>query len=222
MEKALRKSQIESERQDKKSRMKNTGKTDKRVYKTRQNLKSTMLRMMDSKPFEKIYVTELCREANTSRITFYTYYEDKYDLLQDIYNDMQQEMEDEFVLLQRENNAANDPKQSYRNLAVSVIHMYAKNLRTFQHLDPLESPEILKSLYHFAMNHFMEFGMHYNEHLKNRYSTKQLSTFLITGFWGFAAFGNDSGVSQEKMQKDALQLFDDLLDSKIFGGKTDR
>ena len=31
-------------------------------------------------PFEKITVTELCRAADVSRITFYTYYDDKYAL----------------------------------------------------------------------------------------------------------------------------------------------
>ena len=48
---------------------------DKRILKTKRNLKQTLLSMMDEKPFEKIGVTELCNRAETSRITFYTYYD---------------------------------------------------------------------------------------------------------------------------------------------------
>lgn len=196
--------------------MKKSDSMDKRVLKTRRNLKMTLMDMMDTKPFEKIGVTELCDQANTSRITFYTHYDDKYDLLQDIYNDFHKEMEDEFCELQKGNNSANDIKQSYRNFALAVIHMYEKNKKFFSHLNPLESPEIMKSLYDFSLDHLAEFSSEYKVRLNNRYDPKQIAAFIVNGFWGFAASAYDQNLSSEKAQADALQLFDDLLDSKIF------
>ena len=60
---------------------------DKRIIKTRRNIKSTMIRILQTKPFEKITVSELCREGQISRITFYTYYDDKYALIDEMVAD---------------------------------------------------------------------------------------------------------------------------------------
>ena len=60
---------------------------DKRVIKTKRNLKRTMIEMICDMPFEKITVSELCRLGETSRITFYTHYDDKYDLAEEIFGD---------------------------------------------------------------------------------------------------------------------------------------
>ena len=185
--------------------------TDKRVIKTIRNLKNTMLKMMDKKPFEKIGVTELCREACISRITFYTYYQDKYALLQDIYRDMQQEMEEEFLLLQKENNPSEIPEKSYRNFAVAVVHMYGSNSQFFRHLNPLESPEVMKTVYGFAEKHISEFCVKYRDKAGSRYSPGQIAAFLITGFWGFAIYGQEHQVSPEKREKDAVQLFSEIM-----------
>ena len=41
----------------------------------------TMTRLMAKKPIEKIRVTEICREAEIERPTFYYHFKDKYDLV---------------------------------------------------------------------------------------------------------------------------------------------
>ena len=199
------------ERSGKASAMKKTESTDKRIIKTKKNLKQTLLQMMDAKPFEKIGVTELCREACTSRITFYTYYQDKYDLLYEIYSDMQSAMEEEFQQLQAENNQDDDSRQAYHNLGTAVIHMYSRSTHFFRHMNPLESPEIMKSIYDFAVKHFSDFRTQYGEQVSCRYDPDQLSAFVILGFWGFATYGKQKKISEEQRQKDALQLFDDIL-----------
>lgn len=198
---------------------KNTGSTDKRILKTKKNLKQTLLRMMDTKPFEKIGVTDLCKEASTSRITFYTYYQNKYDLLYDIYSDMQNEMEKEFQLLQDGNNQNNDIKQTYRNMGTAVMHMYDRSVHFFQNVNPLESPEIMKSIYDFTVRHFSDFRMQYNEKIKSKYDPDQLSAFIILCFWGFATYGKQKQIPEEQRQKDVMRLFDDILDSEIAGIK---
>jgi len=41
----------------------------------------TMKRLLIKKPLEKIFVTEICREAEIERPTFYYHFKDKYDLM---------------------------------------------------------------------------------------------------------------------------------------------
>ena len=61
---------------------------DKRIIKTKKYLKDTLIELLDEMPFEKITVTMLCQKADISRITFYSHYDDKYDLVEDIFQDM--------------------------------------------------------------------------------------------------------------------------------------
>ena len=42
------------------------------------------LDMLSKKSFEKITVKSICENADISRITFYSHYDDKYDLVSDI------------------------------------------------------------------------------------------------------------------------------------------
>ena len=60
---------------------------DKRIVKTKRSLKAAMTEMLGKEDFEHISITELCRKAEISRITFYSHYSDKYALLDDIFND---------------------------------------------------------------------------------------------------------------------------------------
>ena len=41
----------------------------------------TMKKLLAKKPIEKIRVTEICREAEIERPTFYYHFKDKYDLM---------------------------------------------------------------------------------------------------------------------------------------------
>lgn len=61
---------------------------DKRITKTKRALKSALLELLTTQAFDVISITELCKIANVSRITFYTHYKDKFALLDDIFNDM--------------------------------------------------------------------------------------------------------------------------------------
>lgn len=192
--------------------MKKTESTDKRIYKTKKNLKQTLLQLMDKKPFDKISVSELCEEAATSRITFYNYYEDKYDLLDDIYNDLQAEMEAEFNKLQGENNKTGDIRTSYHNLAVCFLNMFSQSAHFFHHVNPLDSPEIMKSIYHFTVKHFSDFRMQYKGGKIDRYDPDQISAFMIFGFWGFVTYGKQKNIPEEKWQQDVLRLYDEILD----------
>ena len=58
---------------------------DRRIIKTKKkNLKATLIGMMREIAFEQISITELCKRAEISRITFYSHYSDKYALVDDI------------------------------------------------------------------------------------------------------------------------------------------
>lgn len=62
-------------------------KEDRRVVRTRTNLKSAMLKLLSEKDFKEISITEISKVANCNRVTFYSHYKDSSHLLEDIFQD---------------------------------------------------------------------------------------------------------------------------------------
>ncbi|MGN0813767.1 MAG: TetR/AcrR family transcriptional regulator [Candidatus Coproplasma sp.] len=58
-------------------------KQDKRVVRTKRDLRNAFIELIVEKPFEKITVSEICRKASINKMTFYKHYQDKYALLDD-------------------------------------------------------------------------------------------------------------------------------------------
>lgn len=61
---------------------------NRRVRMTKKMIKEAMLDLLEKQPLEKISVTEICEYADVNRSTFYAYYEDAGQLLQEIENDL--------------------------------------------------------------------------------------------------------------------------------------
>ena len=63
-------------------------KEDKRILKTKQLIKNTFSKLLDEKEFEKITISEIANNAMISKGTFYYHYEDKYDFVQKLIDEM--------------------------------------------------------------------------------------------------------------------------------------
>ena len=63
-------------------------KKDLRIIKTRKALYNAFEELMKSKPFEQIKVSDICNRALVNRSTFYSHYQDKYDLFQEFIKDI--------------------------------------------------------------------------------------------------------------------------------------
>lgn len=66
-------------------------KTDARVRYTKRALKDSLLRLMSDKPVKEITVKEVCDGAELNRATFYKHYQNCYDLLEQIENELIEE-----------------------------------------------------------------------------------------------------------------------------------
>ena len=61
-------------------------KTDLRIIKTKNNLHDALISLLKEKTFENIKVSDICEKALINRSTFYSHYNDKYELLLDSIN----------------------------------------------------------------------------------------------------------------------------------------
>ncbi|KGK87753.1 MULTISPECIES: TetR/AcrR family transcriptional regulator [unclassified Clostridium] len=68
--------------------------SDKRSLQTKKIIKDTLSDLIEEKGFNEISVTDLTRRANINRGTFYLHYADKYDLLEQVEEELIKEIQE--------------------------------------------------------------------------------------------------------------------------------
>ncbi len=70
------------------ARKKKINVNDRRVKKTNKALRETLIALLEKKPLNEITVKELAEAADINRSTFYFYYEDIYDMVDQLQNEI--------------------------------------------------------------------------------------------------------------------------------------
>lgn len=192
-------------------------KEDKRIQKTKKCLKRALLDLLVEKPFEKIKVTEICDLACTGRVTFYTYYDDKYSLLKDCFEDIRQETTDRYQeKISRESDA---DTRSFRVCMLDFIDALLETSEEYnqQGHNLLESPDLMFMYFNFSKDSLEEFERSLSSKYESKYDTLQLNSFFILGFYGFIHARPD--MEYRELCRQCHDLASDLLDSPIFKTK---
>ena len=58
-------------------------KEDMRITKSKRDMRNALVELLKTTPFEKITVTDICKQAMVNKMTFYKHYQDKYTLFED-------------------------------------------------------------------------------------------------------------------------------------------
>lgn len=188
---------------------------DKRIIKTRRNLKETMIELLQEQPFEKITVAELCRRGQTSRITFYTYYEDKYALVEEMFSDYLLEAGEDYHRLQERNNPENDGIVGYENLLECILNLYYNHIAFFSRTTPNTNPYLFSVFF----NHiFISVDDYLRRHtrLVPNYTTKEMAALLCNGLWGVISICHSERLSDEEVRRRVRAMYYDILASKLF------
>src|SRR3989337_4369074 len=71
--------------------MQKKNRPDRRIQRTRQALRRTLMELIKEKGYDSISVEEITQRANLGRATFYLHYKDKEDLLIDEFSELANE-----------------------------------------------------------------------------------------------------------------------------------
>lgn len=188
---------------------------DKRILKTKKILKQTFMDMLSKKSFEKITVKSICENADISRITFYSHYDDKYDLVSDISEDLLNSAQKEYQKLQSENNPQKDPITSYCNFLDCILNMYHNNLNFFSHTNPYENPYLNFSFYKYILKYLEIHTEKRSKMLRPKYNIKKIASFLCYGLLGFINECQAQKNDIQVVKKEAHSLLKDILKYNI-------
>ena len=189
---------------------------DKRVLKTRQNLKQTLHFLLGAKTFEQITVTELCEAANTSRITFYSHYNDKYELAEDMLDDISAGISLEYERLQRKNNPLNDPMAGFENLLECILEAYYRHASLCEPTVNSKTSYLNFALYQHVMRAVESYARRVSEALKPKYTFKQMSVFIINGMMAFISECMAQKSPIEEIKTQTKTLLRDILTAITF------
>lgn len=192
---------------------------DKRILKTKKNLKNTLLQLLEEKSFEQVTVKEICERSATSRITFYTHYADKYELLDAIFQEYVGGARKQYEMLQKENNPEKDPIQNFCNLLDSILKLCLCTIPFLNKTFPGDGSYINTSFYHYLYKYVEHRVERESAHLEYKYSIKRTASFLTYGFWGFVVQCKDEMVPFEEVREQTRELLISLLENNVLAKK---
>ena len=188
---------------------------DRRIIKTKKNLKATLIGMMSEIAFEQISITELCKRAEISRSTFYSHYSDKYALVDDIFNDMLRIGTDIYHTKQEQENLENNLVIGYCNMLDSILEVYYDYFEFFQYTSPQKNPYLASAFYNIVLETIENHTNKIRHNVEMKYSPKKIAGFLCFGMLGFINEAHGEKISVEEIKKEANQLLKDILQSGV-------
>lgn len=190
--------------------------TDKRILKTKKALKQTLMELIREKPFRKITVKEICDKANTSRITFYTYYDDKYDLLGDLVRDFEREIYERYDELQKDNNAGNDPIIRQQNIMDAIFDIQDRYMEVFNAAIKRDSFEVLSYYFRYVLTSIGRIEEEFRKELAPKYPMRPLTSFVVTGIVSYVHESDRMGMPRSETRQYVRGMIADLMKSDLY------
>ena len=193
-------------------------KEDMRTKRTKKALKKALTILMLKEPIEKISVTDICTEAEINRVTFYTHYKDKFELLHELLSDLCQ-------LIDRENqiyyhkNKTGDLLRDYTNMiSHSVYKICFQNKEFIKSLNRHEDPIFTKMVEDIIVKEGLKTFNILKTQLDFNFPTRFIIEFLLGGFRKliFEYSLNEQDLTEQEFFMYFDKLFYSLLKSEIF------
>ena len=151
-------------------------KTDLRIIKTKNTLYSTLENLMKKQSFEEIKVSDICNKALINRSTFYSHYNDKYELLSEYINNLKNNLESE---LNKNNNITNS-KEYYLELIRLLLDHIEEKKDTYNAIMITNRNSITMDIVYDVVNREIIKQMNYTNE-KTKVPSSIISKFYLGG-----------------------------------------
>lgn len=148
-------------------------KVDLRIVKTKNSLYTALLDLMKEKPFEEIKVSDICTKALINRSTFYSHYEDKYELLQDCIKDLKESLTNEL----KKNQTINSTKEYYIEMIKLFLNHIEEKRDSYLAIAINNRNSILSDILYDVIDKDII------EHLKDHYDDSEVPLTIVAKFY---------------------------------------
>ena len=192
-------------------------KEDMRKIRTKRALKNAIAKLLENTTIEKISVIDICNEANINRVTFYTHYKDKYELIHELFIDVLKIIEEKSIEYY-EKNKTGDPIKDFTSTMSHVIYKTCfDNKKFLLSLTKEENTVFIMMLDEIITQNGIKMLSESTDKIVLKYPPEFIVKCLLGSFSGIVfnwALKND--VSEDEFFKNFDKLFYSVLRSKIF------
>ncbi len=185
-------------------------KTDLRIIKTKKVLFEALLNLMKEKNFDKIKISDICEEALINRSTFYAHYEDKYELLIALIEELKNKILDEL----KDNKYDYISKNYFMDLLKILIEHVDTNYEVYSSIITHNKNGFLIDFLIDVANRDIQQRLKYDHNIIN----SNIPISIITRFYlgGIVSVGVDWIINKDKYSKESmLEYLNKLIPDKI-------
>lgn len=176
---------------------------DLRVIKTKNALYNTLIELMKDHAFEEIKVSDICTKALINRSTFYAHYNDKYELLKDMIDNLKDSLTEEL----KKNQNIGDTKEYYLEMIKIFLDHIESKRNTYISIMINNRNSIMFDIAYDVLDHDIK------SRLKNDTSSNIVAKFYIGAVFnvGLEYLKNNNNYSKE----DILKYLDILIPNNL-------
>lgn len=186
-------------------------KEDLRIVRTRVLLSKALFELLETTPFEKISVMDICEKAMVHRATFYNHFTDKEDLLEYSIDEIKESLFNATV----KKETYTTSKEMYMSLISKVIDFVDENRKQFLLILNINSFEKITGLLLTTIKRSIRYLTSKNQY-KETYTlpTNVIIDFLSGGITNLGL--NWLQASNPCSKEELLGYFDILLNEKVY------
>ncbi len=189
-----------------------------RITRTKKALKEALIELLKIKTFNKITVSQICEKAYVNRVTFYTHYQDKYELYEDYLNGIKDEI---FLLTKADIISYKDPKEKikffYQHLTGHMIDVCVKHKMVIKTFSNQDNNILVFMIEKLAMEQFALIYSEVKKIIPFKYDSSLSIPFIVGGTSKmiYSWLENDHGLSPNEFKKKLNAVIDDLMNSNF-------
>lgn len=197
-------------------------KEDMRTRRTKKALRKAMIKLLEDNSIESISVTDICREAEINRVTFYTHYKDKYELLHEQLKELLAYIDHENKIYYEQHKTGDFIKDLTHTVSHSVYKTCINNKKIVRSLSKEEHSLFYKMIEDFIVNQGMKTLEYLNANQYCKFPPKFIIHFLIGGFSKLIfefTLNDETTLYEHEFFLHFDKLFYSLLKNEIFVAK---
>ena len=189
----------------------NINKEDLRVIKTRRSLRVAILELSSKTSIDKVSVIDICDNALVNRMTFYKYYQDKFELFQDAIENTKAE------ILSGVNVKDDGSKEAALNYSVAVCdaiyRFYNEHIALIAGITQYNGPKLSTAIAETGIQALTKAFERKEGNLSSKYPSDLIAACVYGGFIGYIEYAmkNPNKFTSDAIRNYLTNLEDDII-----------
>ena len=186
----------------------------------RLRIKNALVTLLGKSEFSKISVTDICREAGLSRVTFYLWYDSKDALLNDYFQDIVNEGLQYYRQI-RQSRPDESVRSDFQSLLETIFYLASRYHEFVSHLfsrTGQEDPVLYSRFNAMVMKEVTDLTREHSNQIARPLTMSETATFLASGLNSMIRKDLNSGMQPAAVHAHASAMLDHVLSAGLFAG----